>query len=112
MAAEMRAAAIMRLALGGHGAVVTRSENRTRDFWTGCHFSPTRDREAGSPSRNQWTFNMKLVSLSALVGLFCLGLTACATQKPQPAYGVGNPPPPHYDAKTELEQGQYMKKRH
>jgi hypothetical protein len=55
---------------------------------------------------------MKFVSLSALVGLFCLGLSACATQKPQPAYGVGNPPPPHYDAKTELEQGQYMKKRH
>jgi hypothetical protein len=101
----------MALALGACRAIVTRSAEGAHDLWTGRRFSPTRCHEAGSPPRYNWTSIMKLVSLSALVGLFCLGLSACATQKPEPAYGVGTPPPPHYDAKTELEQGQYMKKR-
>ncbi len=54
---------------------------------------------------------MKIVSRLALLGLFCFGMAACATQPPQSEYGVGTPPKPKYDAKTELEQGQYMKKK-
>ncbi len=54
---------------------------------------------------------MKLVSRIALLGIFCFGVAACATQQPEQQYAVGNPPKAKYDAKTELEQGQYMKKK-
>jgi len=54
---------------------------------------------------------MKIVSRLFLLATFCFGIAACATQPPAENYAVGNPPKPKYDAKTELEQGQYQKKK-
>ena len=54
---------------------------------------------------------MKFLSRAVLLGLFCFGVAACASHAAQPEYKVGTPPKPRYDAKTELEQGQYMKKK-